>query len=359
MLLKNCAVKDFFEKYTGKNTACFGVGNYFNGLCDECRDKEININFLCLIDNDELKQGKTYLVNGKKIPVISVEQAAKSNIDVIIIASAYYSQIIRQLESYSEFENIECYIYPLMVISENRTSEIINPPKGEIKIPKIIHYCWFGKNPKPEFDKKCIESWKKYCPDYEIIEWNETNYDIEKNRYTQEAYKHKKWAFLSDYARLDILYNYGGIYFDTDVEVVRNIDELLTYDAFMSIEMAGGVNSGNGMGAKKGMPVVKEMMDMYNNIKILNENGKYRTIPNANYETNILKKYGFKKNNKFQIIDDVAIYPFEYFASKVVGLEYIVDFKDKYSIHHYNQSWVDDKEISDSFKDRILKLLNE
>ena len=103
-------------------------------------------------------------------------------------------------------------------------------------IPKVIHYCWFGKNPLPDDAKKCIESWKKYCPDYEIIEWNESNYDITKNKYMESAYKEKKWAFVSDYARVDVIYQYGGIYLDTDVEVKKSFNDLLDNDSIWGFE---------------------------------------------------------------------------------------------------------------------------
>ena len=103
-------------------------------------------------------------------------------------------------------------------------------------IPKKIHYCWVGGNSKPPLVKKCIQSWKKYCPDYEIIEWNESNYDISKNIYMKQAYEAKKWAFVTDYMRLDIIYEHGGIYLDTDVELIKNIDDLLSNEAFAGIE---------------------------------------------------------------------------------------------------------------------------
>ena len=122
-------------------------------------------------------------------------------------------------------------------------------------IPKKIHYCWFGGNPKPELALKCLKSWRKYCPDYEIIEWNESNFDINANQYCRDAYKEKKWAFVTDYARLAILHEHGGVYFDTDVELIRPIDKLLEHPAFMGIERAHDsckVASGLALGCEKG-----------------------------------------------------------------------------------------------------------
>ena len=127
-------------------------------------------------------------------------------------------------------------------------------------IPKKIHYCWFGRGEKPKLAKKCIASWKKYMSDYEIIEWNEDNFDIDMNAYTRMCYDQKKYAFLTDYVRLIVVQKYGGIYFDTDVEVVRNFDDLLDNSAFFGFETNEYVNTGLGFGAEKENEIVKQMI---------------------------------------------------------------------------------------------------
>lgn len=131
-------------------------------------------------------------------------------------------------------------------------------------IPKRIHYCWFGGNPKSELIKNCIASWQEKCPDYEIIEWNESNYDVTANSYVKEAYEAKKWAFVSDYARLDIIYNRGGVYLDTDVELYTSLDDLLKYDAFYCFESSRNINSGLGFGAVKDHASTKSCLGYYN-----------------------------------------------------------------------------------------------
>lgn len=123
-------------------------------------------------------------------------------------------------------------------------------------IPKKIHYCWFGRNPLPELAVRCIESWKKYCPDYEIIEWNEDNYDINKISYVKEAYQARKWAFVTDYVRLDVVNQYGGIYLDTDVELLKSLDPLLKYKSFFGMEEGKFIATGLGFGAEKGTKIL-------------------------------------------------------------------------------------------------------
>ena len=144
-------------------------------------------------------------------------------------------------------------------------------------IPKIIHYCWVGGKPKPQSVLYCIESWKRCCPDYEIREWNESNYDFTKNEYMRQAYEAKKWGFVPDYARLDIIYEYGGIYLDTDVEMLRSPDELLGQDGFMGFENTGDgeyfVNCGHGFGAVPHHEVIRKARDLYNVLSFLNEDG--------------------------------------------------------------------------------------
>ena len=132
-------------------------------------------------------------------------------------------------------------------------------------IPKVIHYCWFGKGKYPKIVKQCISSWERYCPDYQLKLWNEENYDINQCDFLKEAYSSKNWAFVSDYARLDIIYHEGGIYLDTDVELVKSLDDLLAYDCFLASDGSAGINTGLGFGAVRNHPTIKSMLDKYEN----------------------------------------------------------------------------------------------
>lgn len=212
-------------------------------------------------------------------------------------------------------------------------------------IPKIIHYCWFGGNPIPERDKKCIESWRKYCPDYEIKEWNESNYDISKNTYMSQAYQAKKWGFVPDYARLDIVYEQGGIYLDTDVELIRPIDELLSEDAFMGFETVRRVAPGLGFGAIPHHPMIGELRDrIYGEREFIKEDGSLDLTASPELNTEILNEKGLKPNNEKQVVGGITVYPMEYFCPMDFMSKRICITKHTYSIHHYNGSWLTEEE---------------
>lgn len=228
-------------------------------------------------------------------------------------------------------------------------------------IPKKIHYCWFGGNPLPELAIKCIESWKKYFPDYEIVEWNEKNYNVEeKCDYIREAYGAKKWAFVSDYARYDILYQYGGVYFDTDVEVIKSMEEVIKNGSFMGFEYSKNkkikVAPGLGMGSLPKQKFYKEILDYYNKIHFLNKDGSYNQITIVEYTTDLLKKYGLIENNIIQKVEDVVIYPTEYFCPLNYETGKILITDKTVSIHHYTSSWLTEKEKK--VKEFERKLLN-
>jgi len=210
-------------------------------------------------------------------------------------------------------------------------------------IPKIIHYCWFGYNPLPELAQKCIASWKKHFPDYEIKEWNESNYDVNKILYTSEAYNAKKYAFVSDYARFDILYQYGGIYFDTDVEVIKSFENIIKTGSFMGFELTKNtsveVNTGLGIGVGTGFGIVYQILEFYATLHFVNFDGSYNMKTVVEYVTEILKKHGLKDEDRIQQIDDLTIYPTEYFSPKDFWTGVIKITENTHSIHHYDSSW--------------------
>lgn len=208
-------------------------------------------------------------------------------------------------------------------------------------IPKIIHYCWFGHGPLPKSARKCIASWKRFFPDYIIKEWNEENFDVNIIPYTSEAYQKGKYAFVSDYARFYILYMYGGIYFDTDVEVIRPMNDIVNRGAFMGMENIWGINSGLGIGATDRMEIYKEILDFYSNIHFFDDEGNQIEGSVVTHVTNIFLKKGFILEDKLQYISDIWIYPNDYFnpLNDATGQLFVTD--NTRSIHWYSKSWIE------------------
>lgn len=215
-----------------------------------------------------------------------------------------------------------------------------------MSIPKIIHYCWFGHNPKPELFDKCFDSWKRKCPNYQIIEWNEENFDIAScPLYVRQAYKNKKWAFVTDYVRLKVVYDNGGIYLDTDVELKKNLDNLLKYDAYFGFEDGTYINTGLGFGAVKGHFLLSEMMKDYDDIPFLQENGLFdqTTCPVRN--TKAFLNAGLQQNDKRQILNNqVLILPSIYMCPIESETGRMRKSLKTISIHRFSASWMNESE---------------
>lgn len=202
-------------------------------------------------------------------------------------------------------------------------------------IPKKIHYCWFGGNPLPKSAVKCINSWKKYCPDYKIIEWNETNFDTNCNAYCAEMVKRKKWAFLTDYVRLKVIYEHGGIYLDTDVQVIRPLNELVEKGPYMGFENTGRVATGLGFAAEAGNLLIWENMVYY---EMLTDFSELKSCPFIT--TEVLRRHGLSEDvTRIQTIDEMTIYPEEFLCPKNERTGLTTVTKNTYSIHQFDASW--------------------
>lgn len=215
-------------------------------------------------------------------------------------------------------------------------------------IPKIIHYCWFGHNPLPPLAIKCIESWKKFLPDYEIKEWNEDNFDVNIIPYTKEAYEAKKYAFVSDYARFWILYKYGGLYFDTDVEIIKPLDDIVAKGPFMGCENEADIEEGAtalavapglGLGVNPGLDLYKEILNLYASLRFVDEKGNLNLKTVVNYTTELLCKHGLQNFSTTQYIAGIYIYPVDYFCPISVKDGKLRITSNTRTIHHYAQSW--------------------
>lgn len=212
-------------------------------------------------------------------------------------------------------------------------------------IPKVIHYCWFGRGPKPKGVEKCISSWKKFCPEYLIKEWNEDNFDVHCNRYCEEAYKARKWAFVSDVARLHALVHEGGIYMDTDVEVVRNFDDLLFDKAFLGFEGTRWIATST-MGTEPGNPILSTFLGLYTARTFVRHDETLDKTTNVGALTALLlEAQGLQLDGKRQTLEYFEVYPTDYFTPYDYISGRLRKTADTHTIHWFDQSWIERKPL--------------
>ncbi len=300
---------------------------------------------LFYVDNDLSKCGEKVSVKQRNYDVYHADQLKQSdgNGIVVLIAVSRFSDILSQLEGIENLKNTVCHIVPVMCIASFKPGqEIFTHRETQNRIiPKIIHYMWLGGKPIPDTLKYCMDSWQKYCPEYEIRRWDETNYDIEKNEYMKQAYEQRMFGFIPDYARLDILYRFGGIYFDTDVELVRNIDDLLYQNAFCCVEKWQTINFGGGSGAVKGNKAIEELLKARENLTFVDRMGNCNKNTCGYYDTRTFQKFGYQMNGKKQRVLDINIYPYEVFHPYDYMSGRIEKTGNTYGIHHFNGGWLD------------------
>lgn len=208
-------------------------------------------------------------------------------------------------------------------------------------IPKIIHYCWFGGNEKPEKAQKCIASWGNFCPDYEFREWSEENVSLEDcPKYVRDAYDAKKYAFVTDYVRLKVLYDHGGFYMDTDVELLKSLDPFLGDQAVIGFENDEFVNSGQILAAEAGHPVMLEMMACYENVEFYRADGSMYLLGCPHVNTDVLVRHGLVRNGREQTVADVHVYPADWFNPLDSATGMLNKTKNTVSIHWYSMSWI-------------------
>lgn len=229
-------------------------------------------------------------------------------------------------------------------------------------IPKIINYCWFGGKSLPVKTKKCIESWKKFCPDYKIVRWDESNFDVHKIRYINQAYNRGKYAFVADYVRLSVVKEFGGIYLDTDVELLKNLDDLLKYNAFFGMEEDGRVNTGIGFGAVKDSPIIDELIKVYDGASFFDGHHEDNTTC-VEYSKPFFKSLGLEDKNKTQFFEDsnAIVFSTEFFCPQDMKNGKVRITKNTYSIHHYDATWKKYPKLDKYFtriKIRIHKFIN-
>ena len=346
MRFENGNIVDMFAHAEGKQLAVFGNHADLRELC--IIFSSYNLWERIDVITDIVADSGSYSYNGKEKPLIAFGTFCKS--------LSADSQCVILFANTSLFITCELTHYTIPKDTVFYIGEFLKhaPPPYNLYqymsdtqlIPKIIHYCWFGGNAMKPIHHKCLESWRKFCPDYEIVEWNENNFDVHQNQYISEAYQSKKWAFVSDYTRLDVLYRFGGIYLDTDVELLRPIDDFLYETGFCGSDFPGITATGV-IGAAQNHETIRKLRDAYAAEKFIKPDGSFDMTANTMRLTNFLMQHGFIVENKPQRICDITIYPTDVFSPTHVSHWYEY-FSDKtYAVHYFDWSWGDAEKIRD------------
>ncbi len=344
MILRNADIYGMLESAKEKTLVCFGAGYNLRKACDIFGDAGFFGQIDFIADNDPDKTVFSFHRTEKPVSPLSycLEHAKREPAIFVTMADCF--DVLEQLEAIPALKNCDCYLFAFM-------REWIKPyslPKNRAlteprKIPKTIHYCWFGGSPIPEIFAGYMKSWRKFCPDYEIVRWDESNYDYKKNEYMYEAYRHKKWGFVPDYARLDIVNRYGGVYLDTDVELVRSIDDLLCDDAFCGFENRAVLANGLGLGAVAGFPLIAEQLDIYDRLSFVNADGSLNLTPGPRYQSEFFRLKGVRLDNTLQKAGGMTFYPSDVLAAYNTNTGLNIT-ENTYSIHHYAATWYEPRQ---------------
>lgn len=337
--LQNCSFAEFNGRVQNKKFYCFGYGDQAKMFFSRHKNSGIVSYLKGIVDNNLSKAGQIVDVNGKKVKTLTFDEFSNmaDKDSVLLLTSVYCVDMLKQSDAEPRLEGLETYIS--IFIDSVREESDFEFTRGPAKIPKKIHYCWFGGKPIPENLREYMRTWEKFCPDYEIIRWDESNYDVTKNEYMRQAYESKKWGFVPDYARLDIIYEHGGIYLDTDVEMIKPFDDLLNDEMFCGFEQSGCINFGNGFGAVKKNALIRELCDVYNDVSFINNDGSLNVTPCVYYQEPVLERFNVQFNGAYQNINGVVIYPSEVLDAENHWSKEMILTKSTRSLHHYASSW--------------------
>ena len=342
----NSTLKELHQKIKGKRIIIFGVGEYFQYYLKEKFPVELMNDVAYVVDNGSNEEKIEF--GGKTVPVYPPTKLQEEKECVVILGSSNFMyEMYQQLESMGLGDGIECYAFPLIMVNsvgkENAESKnSIFLSNKEQKIEKVIHSFWFSGDKKPEAYQRCVDSWKEVCPNYEIIEWNMDNYDYKKNPFMKQAIEQRKWAFASDFARLDVVYNQGGIYLDMDVELIKPLDSLLGNEAFFTFDTQNDIDLGT-FAARKGNPLVECLMTLYDNVEFSGDMRTMNWFCQPRYIRTVLQEYGLRLNGDMQVIDGMAFLSRNYLVPKdSVIYELSAMCEETIAIHQYNAGWKND-----------------
>lgn len=357
MLLKCQSFKNMAEEICRANLyiVMFGCGMIGRITTPEILKQYGLLNrVIYYVDNDKSLWDGSVDLFGQNIPVKSPISLKKMKNIVVLLNISRYAGVLEQLESYKELKDTPCYLMPMMCIDNFQNSKILGAMKDtdHAVIPKILNYIWIGGNSLSNSQKRCIASWRKFCPDYEIRLWDESNYDFQSNQYMAEAYEKKAYGFVSDTAKLDILYRFGGFYLDTDVELIKPVDDLRYQRAFCGVEKWQTINFGGLNGAEKGNEAIRKYLDSRQNLRFINPDGTENRTTCGYYDTKTALGYGYKLNGQIQKVEGMNVYPSDYFHpyDYMTGQTKIT--KNTYAIHHFGGSWLSPAMVKENRRSR-------
>lgn len=333
--------RTFLEFLSSRKVFCFGAGIQGERMGEFLVDAGLGAQLLGYIDNYKAGTGSCVAVDDCQYPILSLDEALQQlGEDTFILITAYhFEEIYAQLAAADPEDRIAVTSYAEISEQVFRQSDYpaVCRDYDTPVIPKVIHYVWVGGE-KPLAVRENIAAWHRLCPDYEIVEWNEHNYDMGKCAYLKEAYESGLYGYVPDYLRLDVVYEQGGIYLDTDIELLRNLDDLLYQDAFGCVDGTLTWNAGSGFGARPRMEILRVCRDYYQNRHFRNEDGTIdrRSCNSHQYET--LRARGYRITGEFSCLDGMNIYPMIFQGyNYLMNSEYVTD--KTYWIHHGNLSW--------------------
>ena len=335
-----------FQQLHTKEILCWGSGKHFrNTTYPFLKRSGLIENLKGFVD---IRGKSPVMVENREYFCIGKEDLKKhlSKDTIILVAVSGYGEITRQLKNDSTIESevipsifLESLYEDLLLLSVEKPPLNYRKHK-EQKIPKVIHTFWFSGDPLPPKYKDCLESWKKYAGDFEIKIWDLNTYKPSKCLFFEQAISEKNWAFASDYARVDVLRRYGGVYMDLDVEMLRPIEDLLYNDGFMSFESLDRIECGSGMGAAPGNHIIDEICKSYEKRPYFKEDGSWDNSTCPVRYTQVIERHGLKKNGSFQFVEDITVYPFEVLTAKSFDSGIIYRTDHTYTIHHHSGNWV-------------------
>lgn len=336
-------MEQFREYVNHKNWFIYGAGKRFEEIQEYGAEILNDVCPCAVVDQNAMETSRKRFFYNISVPMISRSEFIKTvqEGDVVLLSMHHFEDLLEELEAIEELANIDCFIFDSIYAEDDHRRvfgvhmdlSVLDSHKVQ-KIPKIIHYCWFGGGKMPDESIRYIEGWKRMCPNYRFMLWDESNYDINKNLYMKQAYQEQKWAFVSDYARLDVVNTYGGVYLDVDVELLQPLDIMLGEEAFCGFENASEVNFGLAFGACPDNIIIRKLLDLYESLQW---DGGIKTCPA--YQTQVLQEYGMEAVNKFQKLENMTVFPATVLCGRDFALCRTVRCPETIAIHHFHGSW--------------------